>query len=452
MKRIISAALSLTLALGLAACGGQAATEKAITETAAPAATATPAPTPEPTPEPTPSLPQQAGSYKLTGMTSEDANSEEFEMMMSMGFKVYLFLNEDGSGALESFGEKVPMSWDENSITEPESGEAMNYTYADDVLTVSSEAGDMIFTRLTEAEQADYEANGSGNIEDILSGLGELIGDADWDNLLAPNEIPAGEPSAGAVSGETGGYAVEILGADAFTEEGDNIIRFYYTFTNTSNELTSAGRTLNMEAAQDGQFLEGAWTWYNGVPEDDYSYLTMAPGKSIRAATCFKYNPEGGVVALRLRVDDDGVIYYTSPKALSGAPAEPFVIPTDGNLDYLNGFAESIPDCAVSRWETGKTENGEDFIRVYYNYTNGETEKSAFYWNYTAFVLQDGYGLDNALYAGSVPEDEKLFEEVEPGESVECSSVYLLRSGSPVVVVVSRDNDRTISFAKTINP
>ena len=116
MKRIISAALSLTLALGLAACGGQSVTEKTVTETAVPAATATPAPTPEPTPEPTPSLPQQAGSYKLTGMTSEDANSEEFEMMMSMGFKVYLFLNEDGSGALESFGEKVPMSWDENSI------------------------------------------------------------------------------------------------------------------------------------------------------------------------------------------------------------------------------------------------------------------------------------------------------------------------------------------------
>ena len=79
-------------------------------------------------------------------------------------------------------------------------------------------------------------------------------------------------------------------------------------------------------------------------------------------------------------------------------------------------------------------------IRVYFEYTNTEDEDTAFYWRYSPYAFQDGYALESTSVEKAMPEDENLMHEIAPGETIESAMVFTLRSGSPIVLLVSEDS------------
>lgn len=449
MKKTLAILLALTMLLALAACGGTSGTTKAAEGTASapePAATETPAtpeptaePTPEPTPEPTeePAADGPAGAYKMTGYETEDTEgAEAMDSMLAMGITYYIVLNEDGTGNMVVFGMEIPLTWDENAVNILENEETgteateIPYTCDGGVLKLINEGEAMVFTKMTDEEYADFLANGSGSLEDLLGGL-----------YTEPEPIPEGEPSAGPVSGTVGGMDVTILGAEHTKENGAVAIRFYYTVTNNTGKINATWNLLNADAAQDGDTLESAWFW-EGVPEDNYTGTRIAPGCSIVCAQLFSYDHTGGVVGFRLSSyeDENTLIYYADPQNLSGAPAESFQFPVTGEVpDELASLSAEMNGVRIDSVEFLKDDDGNDAVRFYFTYTNTSDEAASFSTNHSYYAMQDGYELEGSWNTESVPEQDHLWEDAEPGTETACAAVFALRSGSPVTLVVYED-------------
>ena len=482
MKKIISILVVLMLLLSLAACGSDASTgsdtgtdtgtrdnAQAETQTteepqSADARTAD-AKTADPTPAPTPKTAEEkpasedrgvAGYYKMTYL-AEDGEEEDFGELDSLGLSYYLVMNEDGTCYLEMLGERDEMTWDDEYLTDDE-GEKAPYSYADDVITMEEDGLIMKFTRLTDDEQAYYEAHGSGSLEGMLGGLlGEedasgltddleeldgLLDDVDsmldeWGLTSQESDIPEGDASAGPVKGTIGDYDVTILGAEALENDGEPVIRFWYDFTNHSDSFVSASSALFTEGAQNGMKLSWAYT-FDSAPEEYYANVTLAPGRSIRCVEEYGYDPDGGLVAFRLQDWDDELIYYADPQNLSGAPEDSFVMEKDDGIPaYVKDLETAGNGVEILRCESAEGYfDDEELVRIYYSFTNETDEETSFFMEYDVYVLQDGYGLFDGYPEDDVDEDDLYMEDIAPGETIVCSCVYEVRGDSPLVVIV----------------
>lgn len=58
------------------------------------------------------------GDWKLAYGSDENLDAESIQLMESLGLSVTLTLNEDGSGSLDLFGEKMDAKWEASSNTE----------------------------------------------------------------------------------------------------------------------------------------------------------------------------------------------------------------------------------------------------------------------------------------------------------------------------------------------
>ena len=232
--------------------------------------------------------------------------------------------------------------------------------------------------------------------------------------------------TAGTVTGVVDGMEFTVLGADSVRYEGNDYIVFFYDAVNRGDALDAVW-LFECDAAQDGEFLEETWDLDSIVPEHYNVNYDIYPGRTIRCASVFPFDPEGGVVGLRIGDydSDSTVLYYADPQDLSGAPAEPFVFDADPSIpEELAALPREAGDVRIEDAEFFTEENGAAAVRFYFRYLNGSS------YDYYARLLQDGievmYNWDDVERQEEDPEDEERLR----------SLAYTLRTGSPVVFVM----------------
>lgn len=88
---------------------------------------------------------QEARVYKLTGLMEDGEDmSETLAALDQMNMSILLVLRNDGTGYMESNGNQLELTWDENTITSE--GESVPYTIEGDTLVMSTDTVVMTYT------------------------------------------------------------------------------------------------------------------------------------------------------------------------------------------------------------------------------------------------------------------------------------------------------------------
>ena len=245
--------------------------------------------------EPAAEIDSPVGGYRMTGIISEAGDSLAIvSTAIDLGVDFYLFLNEDGTGAMSFLQASIPLKWDESFMIiragddlddldddiydeddddlfddedddeeddvdeldeDDEPDDAFDddgpimipYEYADGILKVRTSVYSMDFIRLTDEEMADYEENGGSTlsglagivIENLISntGIGDLVSDLVFDLAFGSMEpdpiipLQEGEPSEGPVTGVVNNMEFTIVGAELVPMQDD-----YYTADELNDE------------------------------------------------------------------------------------------------------------------------------------------------------------------------------------------------------------------------
>jgi len=449
MKKLLSFILALAMAFSITVCSGTAAVHaegKTAPETDSP-----------------------AGSYKLAELDCGSGSSLEIvSSIVELGVNFYLILREDGTGCMDFLEKKVPAEWDEDGILlRPEKTNGVvepvriPFTVDNGCLKMTTAAYSLSFTALTAEEQADYEANGAGTpvglagrvVQSLLGRLdGDLIEGLLFDLMLGtmqdePEPIPEGKPTRGTVSGEVFGMEFTVLGAESVRYDGADFIVIFFDETNRSDD-PRAGWIYDMEAAQDGEFLEMSWDLDSIVPEHFNVNYDLWPGRSIRCAAVFPFDPDEGVVGFRISSykDENAVLYYADPQKLSGVPEEPFSFDADPSIPAeLEELPQETEHVRIEFVESFKDEEGFDALRFTYRFLDDAVD----YHYIEAF--QDGIECQwvrNAAAADAGSDSEETEDDPECLREFSCR----LRTGSPVVFVVFEEGEdgKTIPEAAMI--
>lgn len=249
------------------------------------------------------------------------------------------------------------------------------------------------------------------------------------------------------VTAVIGGYEVSVVGAELFTDTEDKDgIRVYWDFTNTSDETTYPYCDLSVKMEQEGFELNTTYVYSDDdVPEYGNDRLDLRPGVAIRCIS--EYNCKAAGEAISFTIYDwyneaDAVTVEFDPGNLPGRP-EP-ALDTESIADptwtegletegYVGEDAYVVIDTAevVEGWD-----DGEEVIRVYFEFTNESDEAASMWWTTYYRAFQDGIELEEDWADQDTAEDENMSLEIEPGETIYCSTCWELRSDSPVEVEV----------------
>ena len=430
IKRTLSLVLTLSMLLALCVCG----TASAVGNEAAA---------------------DPAGGYILTGITGgEGSDLEIISRVVDLGARFFLFLEEDGTGFMRFMDAEIPLNWDDSGIVIAPQGKLtkdvlLPCVYGGDAVSIRTLVYSMDFRALTDAELADYAANGPGSlggmlgaiVQGLLSKLGDTLGDSLLFSLalgaLQPDvqePIPDGDVSEGTVSGTVNGMGYTILGAEHVQDaEAGDLIVFYYDVTNSTDEI-GAHWYETFEASQDGEFLEEVFM-SEDVPEAFNTNLDFVPGRTLRAASMFAYDPEGGKVSFRISSDYDKestLCYYADPQALSGAPEVPFAFDADPSIpEIFADLPEATENVSFEGVEFFTYGDGESAMRYYVRYPNDSDDEENYLFHYSD-VFQDGIQLSPIW---DDPDTVSI-----PEEHIKARAV-ILRTGSPVIIVVTEDGD-----------
>ena len=399
-----------------------------------------------------------AGSYKLAVLDCASGNSLAIvSSIVELGADCYLILQEDGTGCMDFLGSKIPAEWDGEGIRLlPEKAGGLPdpvllpYTVEDGRLEISTAAYSLAFDALTESERKDYEANGSATpaglagrvVQNLVSRIdGALISGLLFDLMLGamnnePEPIPEGKPTGGTVSGKVYCMEFTVLGAESLCLDGKDYFVLFFDAANRSDDLQAVW-TYDVEAAQGGEFLEPSWDLDSIVPEHFNVNFDLWPGRSIRCAVVFEYDPDGGVVGVRFSSykDDKTVLYYADPQQLSGAPEEPFAFDADPSIPpELEELPQKTEHVSIESVEYFKDEDGCDALRFTYRFLGDAVD------NHYVELFQDG--VETAFVRSSAVSAEDLdVEEIE--DDPECLRDFSgrLRTGSPAVFVVFEEGE-----------
>lgn len=275
-----------------------------------------------------------------------------------------------------------------------------------------------------------------GVIEGCYGDTYDYVFEAAEGSGAAQRPLPAGEFEV--VSGRVEGHKVSILGAEHFEDwDGEEGIRFYYDFTNGSEETLSAGYDILATAVQDGVELESTFANYdNEAPEEYNDYLDIRPGVTIRCVAEFNYEPSDGAVVFMLQSwgEEEILEAVFDPARLPGRPAESLELTpvTDPITDFPSEGEIEDGYFIIENMERTEDWEGEELIRVWCRYENNGSEDNSFFMDIDYRAMQDGVELQDGYASDEVDEDWNYSEDIEPGDTIRCSLVYELRSDSPV--------------------
>lgn len=88
------------------------------------------------------------GTYDLVGMVSEgeEISKEDIELMKQYGLYVYMQIDDETSGVLNMFGERLPFKYDSDNIVI--NNELCPYTYKNEKLTLKKDTEELIFHKV----------------------------------------------------------------------------------------------------------------------------------------------------------------------------------------------------------------------------------------------------------------------------------------------------------------
>lgn len=88
------------------------------------------------------------GTYDLVGMVSEgeEISKDDIELMKQYGLYVYMQIEDETSGVLTMFGEKIPFKYDSDNIII--NNELCPYTYKKEKLTLKKDTEELIFEKV----------------------------------------------------------------------------------------------------------------------------------------------------------------------------------------------------------------------------------------------------------------------------------------------------------------
>lgn len=260
-----------------------------------------------------------------------------------------------------------------------------------------------------------------------------------------------------------GNAKITIVGAEFIKNDwDDDVLRIYYDYTNTGDSACGQypGLALDFKSiTQDGQECDNIWFGILdecAIPEDLLYDCPVQPGCTSRQTMLIKCNPNGGVVEVSCYImignwmyDPDTIELLTfqiDPKNLMGVP-EPLEMAAIMNPTYAVGLPTSgtndDPDnseISIDGWELTTGDKGENVLRVKLTVTNnGEEAKMPVNITNGVEAYQDGLGLlwfSEWDLEEPTAEDAAYNEDLDPGETVQCNALFLLRNDHPVEIVV----------------
>lgn len=435
MKKILCAILAAAMLLALCACGGA--------------------------PKKNAATFNDAGYYEIFSVDEggETLSRSDFE---DMDWTIFLQLNDDGTGVLDmDDGDVTELTWKDGSINDG-TGD-ISYVLAGGMLTLdlSDDTGPfvMIFKKgaAPEAEAPAEEAAGVSGFADRFSRTGreDTAEDEPEDKESAdePEAESKGDekPAAPAgdftpVSGKVDGNDVTILAAEAFTDSEDkDAVRFYFDFTNNSDDPTSAYMPFFFGAEEDGYELVTTYASYeDDVPEYGNVYLYAEPGVTVRCIQEYSFKPDGSELSFTVSgYGDDDLTATFDPKNLPGRPGD-WKPAVDPDQSFYGDYSDDgSSDSAHVYIDSGKLVDEDPIFgsgrvaRIFFEYTNLEDDVSYILSNCRIKAYQDGLELDIGYPADDVESDDNDYTDVAAGDTLTVSMCWLLRSDSPVEVAVT---------------
>ena len=454
MKRLIAILLAMVMVLSLTACGSlplpgkkddassvESSAEKEEKSEKAEEAEETEAPekteekkdeevsAAEPAPAEAPASASTAGYYEVSSMAVGDATLGVNSLADRdiTPDNTYVVLDGEGGGVISLFdGEEMKLTLDTRFMIVD--GDAVEYKLEGETLTIivpDEEDGED--TTLTFIRTGDKRPESSGT----------LAIEPTKPQETTPPENVSTEP----VSADFGDYHVTILSAEPFTDGDDKDgVRFYYDFTNNSDEATCAMFELNLKASQDDYELVTTWTM-DDAPEYGNDIRNVRPGVTIRCCEEYNFKPTGGPLIFTVSdYSGEELSMQFDPQNLPGRPADEWTITPIANPDWMGGIPEEgdIEDYHVKivKAEGGEDYAGDPLCRVYFDFTNNSQETTTFLMALDLNVMQDGIEIPTTFTMDDIPEEDNYTVDVAPGETITVARTSSLRTDSPVTVEI----------------
>jgi len=251
---------------------------------------------------------------------------------------------------------------------------------------------------------------------------------------------------------DNGDSYVSVIGSEDFTDvDGDSAIRVYYEFTNNydGDYSQSAYNALSYYASQDGNELEETYAGNESSVANNSSYY-IRKDLTIQCYIDFKYNRDGGSVDLNFygyTEGESGGIVSASyvPGSLPGAPSPYVITPIADPQWTMNLQDEGALDnfyVAVKDAELITDANGNQAIRVYYEFTNNSDYSTSIGDELYIFTYQDGISLDYTNAAQDSDTDMNYYTKIAPGNTITVTCIFSLRNQtSPVEAEVEAYSD-----------
>ena len=97
-------------------------------------------------------VPDLTGKYEIFKMVDDEEGdmADQLALLKQYGMNIYLTLNEDNTGELDMFGEKIELSYDAEKMTMSADGfESSPFKYEDDTIIMRSGESEMSFKKMS---------------------------------------------------------------------------------------------------------------------------------------------------------------------------------------------------------------------------------------------------------------------------------------------------------------
>ena len=250
-------------------------------------------------------------------------------------------------------------------------------------------------------------------------------------------------------------FDITIAGAELTEREGEPMLRVFYDYTNTSDEILCAlfGIQTQRTATQKGEELDGNIHRLDDVEEYEYYSAYSMQGVIVRAAENFTLLDTSSPVTLLLedrQSSEELTVEFDLANLPKPGPAPELVPIKEVDIESMEGYAGTESDFQLvhmGAWIHLKIveseiveKDGKTVARVVLEFTALEAEKEDFlkpFQNMGSIFFQDGLTLESAY---SLPKREGVVPsvtEVGIGETVLIEETILLRSDSPVIACIS---------------